>query len=438
MIWLQLALVIILIVIGARMGGVVMGMAGGFGVAILAFLFGLTPGSPPIDVILIILAVVLAASAMQAAGGLDYLVVTAEKLLRRNPKYITIVAPFVSFLFTFMAGTGHIVYSLLPVITEVAKDSGIRPERPISASVIASQQAITASPISAAMAAMIGFMAPLGYSLGHLLLVCLPALLAGVIVGSLAVLRKGKELQDDPEYRRRVAEGLIKPVGEAHERFAATGLVKLSVVLFLLGAVAIVMMGFIPELRPLISSGDKMSRLGMAATIEIVMLCVSFLIVILCKPKVDDVLRGSVFRSGALAIVIAFGLAWMVDCFVKGHLPQFKDSLQAMLESHIWLFTVITFVIATLTTSQFATTVIVVPLGIALGLPAWIIVGSWMAVNANYFFPVAGQTLAAIGFDDTGTTGIGKYILNHSFMLPGLVNTIVSVAVAMLLGRVLL
>ncbi len=438
MIWLQLIIVVALIIVGARMGGAAMGMAGGLGVGILVFLFGMAPMSPPIDVILIILGVVLAASAMQSAGGLDYMVMLADRLLRRNPKNVTIVAPLVSFLFTFMAGTGHIVYSLLPVITEVSKESGIRPERPISASVVASQQAITVSPISAATAAMVGFLAPLGVSIGQIIFISLPALLIACICGSLSVMRKGVELEKDPEYLRRVAEGLINKPGTAKVEVNAGPRVRLSVALFLLGAVGIVVMGFIPALRPMYQSGESMTRLNMSLTIQIVMLCVSFLIVIFCKPKVDTLVSGSVFRAGSIAIVIAFGLCWMVDCFVKGHLPAFNDSLKAMLETHAWMFTLITFCIAILTTSQFATTAIVVPLGISLGLPAWIILGSWPAVNANYFFPTAGQTLAAIAFDDTGTTGIGKYLLNHSFMLPGLVNTIVSVALAMALSRAFL
>lgn len=179
MFWTELCFILVALMIGARIGGVFLGMVGGLGVGVMVFIFGLTPSTPPIDVILIILSVVLAAASLQASGGLDLLVKLAEKILRRHPRYITLLAPFICYIFTFMSGTGHVVYSLLPVISEVARDSGIRPERPLSISVIASQQAITASPISAAMAAMIGLMAPLGVSISTIMMICVPATLIG-------------------------------------------------------------------------------------------------------------------------------------------------------------------------------------------------------------------------------------------------------------------
>ena len=438
MFWTELCFIIIVLMFGARIGGVFLGMMGGLGVGVLVFIFDLSPSSPPIDVMLIILSVVLAASSLQAAGGLDFLVELAEKLLRRHPKYITVVAPFVSYLFTFMSGTGHVVYSLLPVIAEVSRDSGIRPERPLSISVIASQQAITACPISAAMAAMIGFMAPLDISISSIMLVCVPATLIGVAAGAVSTFSKGRELADDPEYQHRVQLGLVKAIDDRKERVAADWRVKLSVVLFLLGALVIVMLGVFPALRPLVDTAKGPQPLSMPYTIQITMMTFACLIVMLCRPPIDTILSGSVFKAGALAIVCAFGLAWMSDTFVSGHLPFIKQHVQSLLQAHTWLIAVLMFFVSAMVSSQAATTMILLPLGIALGLPAYALIGAWPAVNGYFFIPVAGQCLAALAFDTSGTTKIGKYVLNHSFMRPGLVSVIVSVTVGLAIAKALL
>ena len=438
MFWTELCFILIALMFGARIGGVFLGMVGGLGVGVLVFGFGLTPSSPPIEVILIILSVVLAASSLQASGGLTLLVRLAEKMLRRHPRYITLLAPFICYIFTFMSGTGHVVYSLLPVISEVARDSGIRPERPLSISVIASQQAITASPISAAMAAMIGLMAPFGISISTIMMICVPATLIGVATGALATFNKGKELKDDPEYQRRLAEGLLKPNGKAELSTEIAPHAKLSVLLFLSGAVVIVLLGLVPGLRPMVETAKGLQPLSMSAAIQIVMLSFACLIVLLCRPPVDQILSGSVFRAGALAIVCAFGLAWMSETFVSSHIDLIKSEVQVVLQEHTWLIAIMMFFVSAMVSSQAATTLILLPLGLALGLPAYALIGSWPAVNGYFFIPVAGQCLAALAFDDTGTTRIGKYVLNHSFMRPGLVNVIVSVAMGLMIGKMIL
>ena len=303
MFWTELCFILIALMFGARIGGVFLGMVGGLGVGVLVFGFGLTPSSPPIDVILIILSVVLAASSLQASGGLTLLVRLAEKMLRRHPRYITLLAPFICYIFTFMSGTGHVVYSLLPVISEVARDSGIRPERPLSISVIASQQAITASPISAAMAAMIGLMAPFGISISTIMMICVPATLIGVATGALATFNKGKELKDDPEYQRRLAEGLLKPNGKAELSTEIAPHAKLSVLLFLSGAVVIVLLGLVPGLRPMVETAKGLQPLSMSAAIQIVMLSFACLIVLLCRPPVDEIQAKSLaFRLSSLQL----------------------------------------------------------------------------------------------------------------------------------------
>lgn len=206
---LQLVFVLVAIIIGARLGGIGLGVMGGIGLAILTFGFGLQPTSPPIDVMLMIAAVISAASCMQAAGGLDYMVKLAERLLRKNPSQVTILSPIVTYLFTFVAGTGHVAYSVLPVIAEVATETKIRPERPLGIAVIASQQAITASPISAATVALLGLLAGFDVTLFDILKITIPATIIGVLVGALFSMKVGKELADDPEYRKRLTEGYL-------------------------------------------------------------------------------------------------------------------------------------------------------------------------------------------------------------------------------------
>lgn len=351
MFWTELCFILVALMLGARIGGVFLGMVGGLGVGVLVFGFGLTPSSPPIDVILIILSVVLAASSLQASGGLELLVRLAEKMLRRHPRYITLLAPFICYIFTFMSGTGHVVYSLLPVISEVARDSGIRPERPLSISVIASQQAITASPISAAMAAMIGLMAPFGISISTIMMICVPATLIGVAAGAIATFNKGKDLKDDPEYQRRLAEGLLKPIGKAERSTEIGPRAKLSVLLFLSGAVVIVLLGLVPGLRPIVETAKGLQPLSMSAAIQIVMLSFACLIVLLCRPPVDQILSGSVFRAGALAIVCAFGLAWMSETFVSSHIDLIKSEVQVLLQEHTWLIAIMMFFVSAMVSS---------------------------------------------------------------------------------------
>jgi anaerobic c4-dicarboxylate membrane transporter family protein len=437
MFWVQLVMILALLWFGAKRGGMFLGMCGGIGLGVMVFVFNADPTSPPVDVLMIILAVILAATAMQAAGGLEFLVDTAERLLRKHPSRVTFMAPLVSYIFTFFSGTGHIIYSLLPVIVEVAKESGVRPERPVSISVVAAQHAIPACPISAAMAAMIGFLAPLGVSMPQILGVTLAATLTGMVAGAFAVLRKGAELEKDPVYLRRVAEGLIKPAEVRNERLPVTREQKLSIALFLFGVCIVVLMGVFPEIRPLVPGAKGMQTLGMSTTIEITMLILACVIVLACKVNVDKLVTCSVFQSGCVAIVCCF-IVWMNGCFVNAHMDMIKSSVAGFLENNGWLFIVVTFMVSVITSSQFATTAIVMPLGIGLGLSPHILLGAFPAVAGYYFLPIGSQALSAIAFDSTGTTRIGKYLLNHSFMVPGLVTTIVSVIVATSLAGVLL
>ena len=429
---IQLLFVLICIIVGARIGGVGLGVMGGLGVAILTFVFGLEPTTPPIDVMLMIAAVISAAGAMQAAGGLDFLVKIAEKILRRHPQYVTLLAPLVTYTFTFLAGTGHVAYSVLPVIAEVARETKIRPERPLGIAVIASQQAITASPISAATVALLGLLAGFDITLFDILKITIPATLIGVIVGAFASMKVGKELVDDPEYQRRLKSGELDnshvELNDIKNLFSA----KLSVILFIAATVLIVLFGSIPSLRPTFDG----RTLGMPSLIEILMLTTAAVILLVTKTSGAKAAQGSVFSAGMQAVIAIFGVAWMGDTFINGNITQLTGSIESIVTEMPWLFGVALFVMSILLYSQAATVRAIMPLGIALGLNPMLLIALFPAVNGYFFIPNYPTVVAAINFDRTGTTKIGKYILNHSFMMPGLVATIVAIGVGILMIQV--
>lgn len=429
---IQLLFVLAAIVVGARLGGIGLGVMGGVGMAVLVFIFGLEPTSPPIDVMLMIAAVISAAAAMQAAGGLDYLVSLAEKLLRKNPSHVTILSPLVTYLFTFVAGTGHVAYSVLPVIAEVARETRVRPERPLGIAVIASQQAITASPISAATVALLGLLAGSGLTLFDILKIAVPATLCGVLTGAFFSRRVGKELLDDPEYQRRVKEGMIKENEHSYNQGNTSLGAKLSVVLFILTTVLIVLFGSIPGMRPQFGG----TPVDMPAIIEILMLSAAAIIMLVCRIDGISPTRGSVFIAGMQAVIAIFGIAWLGDTFINGNMTQLTAEIKSLVNEMPWLFCLALFVMSILLYSQAATVRAVMPLGVALGLSPYLLIALYPAVNGYFFIPNYPTIVAAINFDSTGTTRIGKYILNHSFMMPGLVSTVVAVGVGLLLINV--
>ena len=429
---LQLLIVLLCIIVGARLGGIGLGVMGGLGVALLTFVFGLQPTSPPVDVMLMIAAVISAASCMQAAGGLDYMVKVAERLLRKHPQYITILAPLVTYTFTFLAGTGHVAYSVLPVIAEVARETKIRPERPLGIAVIASQQAITASPISAATVALLGLLAGFDITLFDIHKISVPATLVGVLVGALASMRVGKELVDDPEYKRRLDAGML-----AKDAVQVTGALSkkravASVLLFLAATLLIVLFGSIEKLRPVFDG----SAVGMPLIIEMIMLATAALILLLTKTDGAKAVQGSVFSAGMQAVVAIFGIAWMGDTFINGNIVELKGAVEGVVTEMPWLFGLALFVMSILLYSQAATVRAIVPLGVALAISPMMLIALFPAVNGYFFIPNYPTLVAAINFDSTGTTRIGKWVLNHSFMLPGMVATVVSIAVGLLLIQV--
>ncbi|MDD6911553.1 anaerobic C4-dicarboxylate transporter [Actinobacillus minor] len=434
---LQFAIVLLCILIGARVGGIGLGVFGGLGLAILSFGFGLKPAGLPIDVMFMIMAVVSAAAAMQAAGGLDYMIKIATNILRRNPKYITFIAPLVTWTFTVLAGTGHVAYSVLPVIAEVSRHNGVRPERPLSMAVIASQFAIVASPIAAAVVAVVAFLEPQGITLGDVLMVTIPSTLLGLMLACVFVNKMGKELKDDPHYQKLLqdpeyvkenhtdtnpAEVVIKPTA------------KMSVGLFLFGALLVVLLGAMPSLRP-VFDGKPM---GMAHAIEIVMLTVGALIILFCKPDGDEITKGSIFHAGMRAVIAIFGIAWLGDTLMQAHMTEVKEMVSDLVEAAPWAFALALFVLSILVNSQGATVATLFPLAVAIGIPAPILIGVFVAVNGYFFIPNYGPIIASIDFDTTGTTRIGKFIFNHSFMLPGLLSMAFCLAFGLLFAQILL
>ncbi len=432
MVLLQLLIVLICIIIGARLGGIGLGVMGGLGVALLTFVFGLQPGELPIDVMMMIAAVISAAACMQAAGGLDYMVKVAEKILRSNPQYVTILAPLVTYAFTFLAGTGHVAYSVLPVIAEVANETKIRPERPLGIAVIASQQAITASPISAATVALLGLLAGFDITLFDILKISIPATLVGVLVGAFFSMRVGKNLVDDPEYQRRLKAGELDTkhveLKGAENKFKACA----SVALFIGATLLIVLFGSITSLRP---SFDGV-QVGMPLIIEMLMLSTAAVILVVTRTNGIKAAQGSVFSAGMQAVVAIFGIAWMGDTFISGNIVELKGAIEGVVTEMPWLFGIALFVMSILLYSQAATVRAIVPLGVALSISPMMLIALFPAVNGYFFIPNYPTLVAAINFDRTGTTGIGKWVLNHSFMMPGLVATAVAIGTGLLLIQI--
>jgi anaerobic C4-dicarboxylate transporter DcuA len=437
--WLQLVVLLAAIVLGARRGGMALGPMGGVGLFIFVFLFGLPPGSPPGTVLGMILAVITALSLLEAAGGLDLVVRLAEKILRGNPRRVTVLAPLVTYALVFASGTQHVIYALLPVIAEVARKAGIRPERPLSISVIASQQGLIASPVSAVTAALVVTLAGAA-TLPQILFVVIPATLIGLAAGTLSVAFRGTELADDPIYQERLAQGKVSVPAERPDLSGAerrTAVISCAV--FLAAIVAVVLIGIFPGLRPIYEqAGEGVTETGqveMGRATMIVMLAAAGLLLVLAKSDPEKAIKGSVMKGGLTAIISILGVSWMGSSFFEGNRAAIVGAISSTVETHPWVFAVGLFVLSLLLFSQAAAIAILGPVAVVIGLPAPLLVGAYPAVNGNFFLPTYGTVLAAVSFDQTGTTKIGRYVLNHSFMRPGLVTTVVSTLAALGLAR---
>lgn len=429
----ELIVVLLAIYLGARMGGIGIGFAGGLGMLILTLGFQIKPGAIPFDVIEIIMGVIAAIAAMQVAGGMDYLVSLAERLLRKHPRYITFLAPLVTYFMTLLAGTGHTAFSTLPVIAEVAKEQGVRPSRPLSIAVVASQIAITASPISAAVVFLAGILEPKGVSYLALLAVTIPSTMIAIFLAALVTNFLGKELKEDTIYQQRLTNGetVLRGASVFEEKPGA----KLSVLLFLLGIVAVVLYATaISDAVGLITN----PVLPRNEAIVVFMLTVATLICFTCKVDTARILSASTFKSGMSACICVMGVAWLGDTFVKAYIGEIQQVAGQLLTDFPWMLAVILFFASTLLYSQAATTKALMPAALMLGVSPIAAVASFAAVSALFVLPTYPTLLAAVEMDDTGSTRIGKYVFNHSFILPGTLAIILSVLFGFLIGNLIL
>ncbi|MBS3181659.1 anaerobic C4-dicarboxylate transporter [Leucobacter manosquensis] len=434
----QLLVVLGCIVMGTRSSGVGLGLWGGTGVAILVFVFRLAPGNPPVDALLIVLVVVLASSMMQSAGGIDWMVSIAAKLIEKNPKQITLVAPLVSFLFSVGAGTSNILYPLLPVIQDLAYRNGIRPSRPLSLSVVATGVALACSPVSAAMAAMVTLTdtAPWNFELVDILKVTIPAAVVGIVLSSIVVNRLGKDIADDPEIQAKIAAGdIAAPQANAQAvraEVTVTTAGRNAATIFLLGVAAIVVFGLFKGLRPLDAAGDP---IAMTPIIEIVMFVAGTLILLISRPKVSEIPTMTVFKAGMVSAIALFGLAWLTDTFLGAHTELIAGGVGGLVTAVPWIFALGVFLVCVLTTSQSTATRTIVPIGLAAGIPLGLLSGMWAGAFAGiYLLPTNGSQIAAANFDASGSTKLGSKLVDHSFFVPTLVLAATTIAAGAAFG----
>jgi anaerobic C4-dicarboxylate transporter-like protein len=443
MMWIELLILFACIVIGARLGGIGLGTMGGIGLVIMVFVFGLPPGSPPGIVLGMIIAVITALASMQSAGGLDYLISFATKVMRKKPQYITFVAPFVTYFLILASGTQHVIYALLPVIAEVSTKAGVRPERPLSISVTASMYGVISSPISAATVALLAALASYSVSLLQIMMVIIPASILGILVGTLSIAWKGKELRDDPDYQERLKSGKIQVASASVEMAKEKiGNARNSLLIFLVAIVVVVFIGIFPELRPTYEmfTGKEsiFQQLEMGDAIMIIMLAAAGVMMIFFKAKPGEAVKGSIMTGGVVAVISILGVSWMGSSFFEGNRIEIVSGISDIIQQSPWVLVIGLFVLSMLLFSQAATVVTLMPVAVALGMPLWILIAVYPAVNGFFFLPTYGTVLAAVSFDRTGTTKIGKYLLNHSFMLPGFVCLIATTIFAFIISSFVL
>ncbi|WP_347979000.1 anaerobic C4-dicarboxylate transporter family protein [Microbacterium sp. ProA8] len=465
---LQACVVIGAIVMGVRTGGIGLGLWGVVGTAILVFVFRLEPGSPPVDAFFIIIAVITASSAMQAAGGIDYLVAIASKIIQRNPGRLTFVAPLVAFVFTVLSGTSNIFFALIPVIYETAYRNGQRPERALAASTVTSGLGITASPVSAAMAAYLVLMEGTGYGLPQILAVTVPAAIVACIATSFVQQRIGKDLVDDPVFRKRVEQGVVEvpaPLKAAYAARSAGGgsaaggrttsaggrAVEVQPVvhtvppggataawIFLSGTFLVVALGLFSGLRPAFPNDEgELVPIGMSVVIEMVMFTVALVIILVRKVKPSLVVEQPLLRAGYVAAVALFGIAWMADTFISANEETIIEPLGAMIEANPLLLAVALFLVAGLTTSQSATTNTLIPIALAAGLAPGVITAMWPSLIGVWLFPANGSQIASVETDQTGSTRLTQVPVWHSFTIPMLVSWVAVVASGLLIQLII-
>ena len=423
---LQLAIVLACLFYGARKGGIALGLLGGIGLVVLVFAFGLPPGKPPVEVMLTIIAVVAASATLQASGGLEVMLQAAEKLLRRNPKYVSILAPFTTCILTMLCGTGHVVYTMLPIIYDVAIKNDIRPERPMAGASIASQMGILASPVSVAVVSLAAFLAkaPVGgstISFVTLLSITIPSTLLGVLAIGIFSWFRGKDLDKDEEFQARIADPEVRKrvYGDSTTLMGKQlGRGQWAAMWIFLGAIVVVaLLGAFEPLRPLVAG----KPLSMILTIQMFMLLAGALIIVFTNTDPAAIGKNEVFRAGMIAVIAVFGIAWMADTVFEANLPGLKAALSEVVKVHPWAYALALLLVSKLVNSQAAAISAMVPVGLAIGVPPGYVVAFAAASYGYYILPTYPSDLATIQFDRSGTTHIGKYVINHSFILPGLI-----------------
>lgn len=474
---IELLIVLLALYLGSKYGSLALGAIAGLGLAILVFDHQLQPGTPPTDVIYIIVAAVTCAGILQASGGMDWMIQIAERMLRRHPQYITFLAPLSTFVLTIMVGTGHVMYTLMPIIADVAIKKGIRPERPCAVASVSSMIAIICSPISAAVVAFSTISALHGFhiSIPQIVAVTIPACLIGVMVAAAWSTRRGLDLDKDPEFQARIADP------EQHEFiYGSTQTLldkkidaksKYAVYIFLSAIAIIIILAFAQQLLPsfdtivavngaspielptgklvtpenLASAGIVMPgvtekvpvTIKMYLVIQIILITAAALMIIFCGAKPKNAVADNVWQSGMVAVVAIYGIAWLSNTFFNAHLAEIQDLLGNMVAEHSWTIAIVFFIFSVLINSQGAVIVSLLPVAYALGIPGWVLLGVLPCAYGYFFIPNYPTDIATVNMDVSGTTKIGKYVLNHSFMVPGLICVFVSTVVAYLLSMMI-
>ena len=447
---LQLLIVLLALYVGSRYGSLALGAISGIGLALLVLCFGLKPGTPPTDVIYIIIAAVTCAGIMQAAGGMDWLIQLAERLLRKHPEHVTFLAPLCTFFLTVLVGTGHVVYTLMPIICDIALKKGIRPERPCGVASIASQVGITCSPIAAAVASFVVISNENGFDINNLqvIAVTIPASLVGLLAAAACSYHRGLDLDKDPKFQARLADPKMRDYmyGETASMLdrEVSPSARLSVYIFL-GALGVIVLYSLlqilgMDIRPVVPTGKLaedgtplMKPIGMNIIIQIVMISAAALMIIFAKAKPKKAVSGAVWQSGMVAVVAIYGIAWLADTYFSNYLPQMQQGLQGIVAQYPWTIALAFFAVSVLINSQGAVVVSMLPLAYQLGIPGPVLLGVLPSVYGYFFIPNYPSDIATVNFDRSGTTVIGKYLLNHSFMMPGMVSVFVSTLVGMLI-----
>ena len=473
----ELLVVLLALYVGSRYGSLALGAISGIGLALLVFGFGMKPGSPPTDVIYIIIAAVTCAGIMQASGGMDWLIQIAEKMLRKHPDRITFLAPLCTFFLTVLVGTGHVVYTLMPIICDIAIKKGIRPERPCGVASIASQVGITCSPIAAAVVAFVTISNANGFdiSIPQVLMVSIPACLCGLMAAATASYHRGLDLDKDPEFQKRIQDPAQR---EYIYGGSATTLdkeipqsAKNAVFVFLGALIIIVLFAIFQDVLPeystvkavkdapdfTFSDGTVVSaatlakakavvqgitelstvKLKMNVIIQIVMISAAAIMILFCKASPSKAVRGAVWQSGMVAVVAIFGIAWLADTYFSNYTDEMQAMLGDIVAKYNWSIAFVFFLVSVLINSQGAVVVSMLPLAYSLGIPGPVLLGVLPSVYGYFFIPNYPSDIATVNFDRSGTTVIGKYLLNHSFMMPGLIHVTVSTLVAYALSMII-